>query len=110
MLTNDGTGNDNGVGSKVRTIGILVLVALLSYEMGLSQGRAQKTRGDYAALRAEYSSLKAEYEQNSAQYSAMKTQCDQTLAQYYALRAQYDRIEAKSGLASPARKAAPSAN
>ena len=96
MIPNDGNGNDRGVGRKIRTVGGLVLLAVISYEMGLLQGRAEKTTSEYAALRDQYSALKTEYERDYAQYSAMKTQYDRTLAQYSALKDQYDRIEAKT--------------
>ena len=96
MITNDGISDDKGVGQKVRNLGILVLVAMLSYEMGLSRGRAEKSAGEYAALRIQYSALKTEYERDYAQYSAMKSQYDQVLAQYATLKDQYDRIEAKT--------------
>lgn len=49
MITNDGSNDEKGVGQKVRILGILVLVAVLSYEMGLSRGRAEKSAGEYAA-------------------------------------------------------------
>jgi hypothetical protein len=84
-----------GLGRKFATVVGLVLLAVISYEMGLSHGRAEKNTGEYAALRVQYSALKTEYERDYAQYSAMKTQYDQALAQYTALKAQYDRIEAK---------------
>jgi hypothetical protein len=95
MITNDGNTADTGVGQKVRTVVGLVLLAVITYEVGLSHGRAEKSAGEYAALKAQYSALRSEYERDYAQYSAMKTQYDQTLAQYSALKAQYDRIEAK---------------
>ena len=95
MITNDGNSAVTGVGQKVRTVVGLVLLAVISYEVGLSHGRAEKSAGEYAALKAQYSALRSEYERDYAQYSAMKTQYDQTLAQYSALKAQYDRIEAK---------------
>ena len=96
MITNGGSSDDKGFGQKVRTLGILVLVALLSYEMGLSRGRAEKSAGEYAALKIQYSALKTEYERDYAQYSAMKGQYDQALAEYAILKDQYDRIEAKT--------------
>jgi|SRR5579859_2318522 len=96
MNTNDGTSEDKGVGQKIRVVGGLVLVALISYEMGLGQGRAEKSASQYAELKAQYSALKADYERDYAEYSAMKGQYDQTLAQYAVLKAQYDRIEAKT--------------
>jgi len=96
MITDDGNTDDWGVGQKVRALGILVLVAVLSYEMGLSRGRAEKSAGEYAALKIQYSALKTEYERDYAQYSAMKRQYDQALAQYATLKDQYDRIEAKA--------------
>jgi hypothetical protein len=95
MITNDGNSADTGVGQKVPTVVGLVLLAVISYEVGLSHGRAEKSAGEYAALKAQYSALRTEYERDYAQYSAMKTQYDQTLAQYSALKAQYDRIGAK---------------
>jgi predicted nucleic acid-binding Zn-ribbon protein len=95
MITNDGNSADTGVGQKVRTVVGLLLLAVISYEVGLSHGRAEKSADEYAALKAQYSALRTEYERDYAQYSAMKTQYDQTLAQYSALKAQYDRIEAK---------------
>lgn len=96
MIPNDGTNDDKRFGQKIRTVGGLVLLAVISHEMGLIHGRAEKTAGEYAALRDQYSALKTEYERDYAQYSAMKSQYDQTLAQYSALKAQYDRIEAKT--------------
>jgi predicted nucleic acid-binding Zn-ribbon protein len=96
MTTNDDYNHDKGVGQKVRTVAGLVLLAVISYEMGLSQGRAEKSAGEYAALKTQYSALKTEYERDYTAYSAMKSQYDQTLAQYSALKAQYDRIEAKT--------------
>ncbi len=96
MITNDGNSTDAGVGQKVRTVVGLVLLAVISYEVGLSHGRAEKNAREYAELRAQYSALKTEYERDYAQYAAMKNQCDQTLAQYSALKAQYDRIEART--------------
>jgi hypothetical protein len=95
MITNDGNSADLGVGQKVRTVVGLVLLAVISYEMGLSHGRAEKSAAEYAALRVQYSALKTEYERDYAQYSAMKAQYDQALAQYSALKAQYDQIEGK---------------
>lgn len=96
MITNDGNSTDMGVGQKVRNWVGLVLLAVISYQAGLSHGRAAKSAGEYAELRAQYSALKTEYDRDYAQYSAMKTQYDQTLAQYSALKAQYDRIEART--------------
>lgn len=96
MITNDGSSDDSGVGQKVRTLGILLFVAVLFYEMGLSRGRAEKSAGEYAALNNQYSVLKTEYERDYAQYSAMKSQYDQALAQYATLKNQYDRIQAKT--------------
>jgi cell division protein FtsB len=97
MITNDGnSAADTEVGQKVRTVVGLVLLAVISYGLGLSHGRAEKSAGDYAELKAQYSALKAEYERDYEQYSAMKTRYDQTLAQYSALKAQYDRIEART--------------
>lgn len=95
MITNDSTSDDKGIGMKVRTLGGFVLVAVLFYEMGLSRGRAEKSAGEYAALKIQHAVLKTEYERDYAQYSAMKNQYDQTLAQYSALKDQYDRIEAR---------------
>ena len=96
MIPNDGTSDDKGFGQKIRIAGGLVLLAVISCEMGLMHGRAEKSAGEYAALREQYSALKLEYERDSAQYSAMKNQYDQALAEYSALKAQYDRIEAKT--------------
>ena len=96
MVTNDGIGEHKGVGPKVRIVGGLVILALISYQMGLRQGRAEKSVGEYGELKTQYSALKAEYECDFRQYSAMKSQYDQTLAQYATLKAQYDRIEAKT--------------
>jgi hypothetical protein len=95
-MTNDGNISDSRPGQKVRTVIGFVLLAVISYEAGLSHGRAEKSSGEYAELRAQYSALKTDYERDYAQYSAMKTQYDQALAQYSALKAQYDRIEAKT--------------
>jgi hypothetical protein len=95
MITSDGNSTDTGVGQKIRTVVGLVLLAVISYEVGLSHGRAEKSTGEYAELKAQYSALKTEYDRDYAQYSAMKTQYDQTLAQYSVLKAQYDRIEAR---------------
>ncbi len=99
MITNDGTRDDREVGQKVRIVGILLLVGVLSYEMGLSRGRAEKSAGEYAALKIQYSALKTEYERDYAQYSAMRSRYDQALAQYATLKDQYDRIEAKTNKA-----------
>ncbi len=96
MITNDGNSTGEEFGKKVRTVIGLVLLAVISYQVGLSRGKVQKSAGEYAQLRAQYSALKAEYERDYEQYSAMKTQCDQSLAQYSALKAQYDRIEART--------------
>jgi len=96
MATNDGSSEDKGVASKVRVLGGLVLLAVISYELGVSHGRAERSAGEYAELKTQYSALKAEYERDFTQYSAMKSQYDQTLDQYATLKAQYDRIEAKT--------------
>jgi chromosome segregation ATPase len=95
MIPNGGS-SDKGFAQKVRTVGALVLLAVISYEMGLTHGRAEKSESEYAALRVQYSALKTEYDRDYAQYSAMKSQYDQALAQYSDLKAQYDRIEAKT--------------
>lgn len=95
MITNDGNSAGTEFGKKVRNAVGLVLLAVISYQVGLSRGRAEKSAGEYAELKAQYSALKAEYERDDEQYSAMKTQYDQSLAQYSALKAQYDRIEAE---------------
>lgn len=96
MTTNDGNSTDMGVWQKIRTWVGLVLLAVISYEAGLSHGRAAKSAGEYAELKAQYSALKTEYDRDYTQYSAMKIQYDQTLAQYSTLKAQYDRIEART--------------
>jgi|SRR5271155_854440 len=95
MTTNDANTPGTGFAQKVRTVAGLALLAVVSYEVGLSHGRAEKSAVEYSALQAQYSALKTEYERDYAQYSAMKTQYDQALTQYSALKAQYDRIEAK---------------
>ena len=95
MITNEGGSEGKGAASKVRVLGGLVLVAVISYEMGLSHGRAERSAREYAELRTQYLALKADYDRDFTQYSAMKSQYDQTLAQYGTLKAQYDRIEAK---------------
>ncbi len=98
--------NDNrvniGVWEKIRILIGLVLVAAISYEMGLGHARAERSRGEYAALVAQYdrietenSALRAQYDRVLAEYSASKAQCSGTSTEYSALKAQYDRIEAK---------------
>ena len=52
MIPNDGTSDDKGFGQKIRIAGGLVLLAVISYEMGLMHGRAEKSAGEYAAKRA----------------------------------------------------------
>lgn len=36
MTTDDGYNHDKGVGQKVRTVAVLALLAVISYEIGLS--------------------------------------------------------------------------
>jgi len=65
-----------------------VLLATISYEMGLAHARSERSKGEYSALRAQYDRVLTEY-------AASKAQCSETLTKYAALKAQYDRIEAQ---------------
>jgi chromosome segregation ATPase len=93
MITNDRDTADREAGRKVRTVLSLVLLAVISYELGLGRGRAERRASEYAALKAQYSALQTEYQRDSAQYSVLRAQYDQVAAQCSALKAQYDRIE-----------------
>ena len=77
-----------GVWEKIRIVIGLVLVAAISYEMGLAHARSERSIGEYSALLTQYGRVLTEY-------SASKAQCAETLTQYSALKAQYDRIEAQ---------------
>lgn len=87
---------------KIRIVLSLVLLAVISYEMGLSHARSERNKGEYSALKAQYdrietenSALRAQYDRVLTEYSASKTQCAETLTKYSALMAQYERIEAQ---------------
>lgn len=108
-MTNQGDSNqqNTGVWEKMRIVIGLVLVAAISYEMGLAHARSERMKGEYSALRAQYdqvltesSALRAQYDRVLTEYSASKTQCAETLTEYAALKNQYDRIEARKS--SPA--------
>lgn len=80
----------------------LVLVAAISYQMGLAHARSERNNSEYSALRAQYdqvltesSALRAQYDRVLREYSASKTECAETLTEYTALKNQYDRIEAR---------------
>ena len=99
--------NNSGVWEKIRMVIGLVLLAAISYGMGLSHARTERNRGEYSALRVQYdrietenSALRAQYDRALTEYSASKTQCSETLAKYSALMAQYERIDAHRTKAS----------
>ena len=98
----DSNKQNTGAWEKMPIVIGLVLVAAISYEMGLAQARSERNKGEYSALRAQYdqvlnesSALRAQYDRVLTEYSASKTQCTETLTQYAALKNQYDRIEAR---------------
>ena len=66
-------------------VGILMM---MSYQMGLSRGRSDKSMGQYAAVSAQYQRLEIEH-------ADMRDRCEKTATQYSMLKAQYDRIEAQ---------------
>ncbi len=117
MTNQDNSNRENiGLWEKIR-IGIgFVLLAVISYEMGLAHARSERSKGEYSVLRAQYdrvltessalraqydrvltesSALRAQYDRVLTEYSASKTQCAETLTEYASLKTQYDRIEAR---------------
>ena len=93
---------NSGVRGKIRIVLSLALLAVISYEMGLSRARAERNKAEWSALKAQYdrietenSALRAQYDRVLTEYSASKTQCAETLTQYSALMARYERIEAQ---------------
>ena len=99
--------NNGGVWEKIRMVIGLVLLAAISYGMGLSHARTERSRGEYSALRVQYdrietenSALRAQYDRVLTEYSASKTQYSETLTKYSALMAHYERIEAQRSNAS----------
>jgi hypothetical protein len=98
----DNNKQNTGAWEKMRIVIGLVLVAAISYQMGLAHARSERNKGEYFALRAQYdkvltesSALRAQYDRILTEYSASKTQCAETLTEYAALKNQYDRIEAR---------------
>jgi len=98
---------NGGVWGRIRIVIGLVLLAAVSYEMGVGHARSERTTSEYSALRAQYdrietenSALRAQYDRVLTEYSASKTQYSETLTKYSALMAQYERIEAQRTKAS----------
>lgn len=74
---------------RVRALSVIGvgLLMLMSYQMGLSRGRSEKSADQYTSVSAQYQRLEGEY-------AEMRERCEKTAAQYSVLKAQYDRIEA----------------
>ena len=93
---------NGGAWEKMPIVIGLVLVAAISYEMGVAHARSERNNSEYSALRAQYdqvltesSALRAQYDRVLTEYSASKTECAETMTEYTALKNQYDRIEAR---------------
>lgn len=93
---------NSGVLGNIRIVIGFVLLAAISYELGISHARSERNMSEYSALRAQYdrietenSALRAQYDRVLTEYSTSKAQCSETLTKYSALMAQYERIEAK---------------
>jgi hypothetical protein len=56
-----------GVWEKIRIVIGLVLLAGISYEMGLAHARSERNTGEYSALRAQYDRVLAEYSTSKTQ-------------------------------------------
>jgi septation ring formation regulator EzrA len=104
MTANDDNSNraKTGLWVKTRNVIGLVILAAISYAMGLSHARSERNSREYLALKAQYDRMSAEYSASKAQYdrmlteySASKAQYDRMLTEYSARKAQYDRIEAQ---------------
>lgn len=99
----DNNTQNSGVWGKLRIVIILALVAAISYEMGVSHARSERSAGEYSALSTQYdrietqnTALRAQYDRVLAEYSESKTQCAETLTKYSVLMKQYERIEARN--------------
>jgi hypothetical protein len=93
---------NSGIWGKIRIVISLALLALISYQMGVSRARSERNQSEYSALKAQYdrietenSALRVQYDRVLTEYSASKTQCAETLTKYSALMAQYERIGAQ---------------
>ena len=89
-MANQDNGNRENIGvwEKIRNVIGLVLLAAISYEMGVAHARSERSKGEYSALKAQYdrvltesSALRAQYDQVLTAYSASKTQCAETLTE-----------------------------